>query len=494
MKKTYTILAMLLLLPAALWAQDQTITLTTSRAVGETLAFTVNRTAEDITVDWGDGNAVAYAPTPGALREITGTLAGQTVTVKGSQYLNTFICEGQGLTAANLGSATGLKSVYLSHNALTSLLVRGIGKNLLDLDCSHNDLSAVTISAANHPNLETLNVSDNNLGAVNGSTTSTSYTGAFANLQYLNLSNNGRIKTVAISSCNELDYLDCSGNALTRLTLPSAGRLTAIDAAGNSLTALDVTPYTTLQQVDITGNQITSLDFSNTKVIRDLLATDNELTQIAYGTRAARDTFHICDIRGNRLHFNGLPRSTSKVRYLNVYPQRPFPLTTEMGFKEGSVEVDGVTYNALYVTQCPDYASRTNTDYIVDLTDVRTDGNGSVKNVVTVLNVTDTDSTTLAQYLASVGDGDYAVTGNKYVFLKEHRQVVLRLTNVTGYYKNYAFTSEPFTINEPTATAISQVTLDGNTSSAPVFDLQGRRVTAPQRGIYIIGGRKVFIK
>lgn len=494
MNKIYSLIVVLLLLPAILSAQEQTITLTTSRSAGETLSFTVNRIAGGITVDWGDGNAVAYAPTSDALQEVTGTLAGQTVTITGSQYLNTLICEGQDLTAVNLANAVNLKSVYLSHNALSALAVRALGSNLLDLDCSHNALRSLSVTVSSNPNLETLNISHNDLGGINGTATTTNYTGTFANLQYLDMSGNGRIKQAIVSSNNELDYLDCSDNALTRLTLPASGRFTTLDVAGNELTTLDVTPYTNLRQIDITDNNIEALDLSQTKVVSDVFAANNELTSLPFATRAARDTLNILDIRGNRLHFNGLPRTASKVRYINAYPQRPFPLTTVMGFKEGSVVVNGETFTALYVTQNPSYATRSNTDYIIDLTSVRTDGNGSARNVVTFLSVENGDSVPLTQYLTSVGDGDYTVTGNKYTFLKEYRSIVIKLTNTTGFYKDYSFISDSFTINEPTATAIHTITLDeGSRTGAAIYDLQGRRVTNPSRGVYIVGGQKVYI-
>ncbi len=494
MKKLYYILSFLLLLPIGLHAQVQTITLTTSREVGESLSFTLNRTAEDITVDWGDGNAVTYNPTADVLREFTGTLVGQTVTIKGGKDINTIICEGQDLTAANVANATNLKSVYLSHNALTTLAVRALGENLLDLDCSHNALRAISVTVSNNPNVETLNVSDNNLGSISGSSTSTNYVGTFANLQYLNISNNQRIKQAVVSSNNELDYLDCSGNQLTRLTLPANGRLTTIDAAGNQLTELDATPYSNLLQIDITGNDITTLDLSNTKVVKDVFAADNDITSASFTTRASRDTLNICDLRGNRIYFNSLPRNTSRVRYLNVEPQRPFPLSEEMGFKTGSVEVDGETYTALYVTQCPDYAQRTNADYVVDLASLRTDGNGNARNTIAFLSVNDTDTTELTQYTTAAG-GDFTLVGTKYTFLNEYRQVVVRLTNANGFYKNYTFYSEPFTINEPTATAIGDITLNGTANTdAAVYDLQGRRVAKTTHGIYIVGGKKVMIK
>lgn len=43
-------------------------------------------------------------------------------------------------------------------------------------------------------------------------------------------------------------------------------------------------------------------------------------------------------------------------------------------------------------------------------------------------------------------------------------------------------------------TAIDQPSLQPSSSGAPVYNLSGQRVAAPQRGIYVVGGKKVVIK
>lgn len=47
---------------------------------------------------------------------------------------------------------------------------------------------------------------------------------------------------------------------------------------------------------------------------------------------------------------------------------------------------------------------------------------------------------------------------------------------------------------DPGTTGITEVDKDKNTDKAEIFDLQGRRVTNPTHGIYIINGKKVVIK
>ena len=49
-------------------------------------------------------------------------------------------------------------------------------------------------------------------------------------------------------------------------------------------------------------------------------------------------------------------------------------------------------------------------------------------------------------------------------------------------------------IVEGTPTGITSVTSDKETLNAPIYDLNGRRLTEPQKGINIIGGKKVVVK
>ena len=48
-------------------------------------------------------------------------------------------------------------------------------------------------------------------------------------------------------------------------------------------------------------------------------------------------------------------------------------------------------------------------------------------------------------------------------------------------------------IVEGTPTDITSVTSDKENTNAPIYDLNGRRLTEPQKGINIIGGKKVLI-
>lgn len=47
---------------------------------------------------------------------------------------------------------------------------------------------------------------------------------------------------------------------------------------------------------------------------------------------------------------------------------------------------------------------------------------------------------------------------------------------------------------DDSTTAISEVATEEDDKSAPVYDLQGRRVAQPAKGLYIVNGKKVIIK
>jgi len=63
-----------------------------------------------------------------------------------------------------------------------------------------------------------------------------------------------------------------------------------------------------------------------------------------------------------------------------------------------------------------------------------------------------------------------------------------------GKYKATTGWKDFANIVEGTPTGITSVSSDKETTNAPIYDLNGRRLTEPQKGINIIGGKKVFVK
>ena len=105
-------------------------------------------------------------------------------------------------------------------------------------------------------------------------------------------------------------------------------------------------------------------------------------------------------------------------------------------------------------------------------------------------------------------DGDNALVGNYFSkTLEENTQFALGISEgVVGFYPytdalgaNKAYLeatgseSRAFVINFDDVTGISSVEA-AKANGQAIYDLQGRRVQNAQKGIYIIGGRKVLVK
>ena len=513
MKNKYLLLPILflfslLVLPVS--AQEQTITMSTSKSVGEELTLKVNHTFDGVTVDWGNGSPVTYNTGNEVYRTVTGTLQGQTITLTGSKYITTFICTGQQLTNLDVSNATNLQSIYVQDNELTTISVNGLTK-LKDLNVSGNKLSGrIDLKNTTLPALETLDISDNELTNISNSTV-LNLTGSHANLQYLNASGNNFTRAY-LNAFPKLDYADVSGIGLTNLSVQSssytADALTVVNAADNNLTIFDPSACTLITDLFLNNNTIKQLDVTKLTKLKNVSVANNEMTSMLQNST----NLVFYDISGNRLYFRALPKTTAQPLYGVYGPQMPFLIEDEEGNQITSVKV------------CPSYDERSNTDYILNLANYRYDGNGRAQSTLTILDITENEEgTPLVAYNSSTGEGDYVVTTGKYVFFTNHNRCKLRLTHSLSYFANYSFESTPFAIGSE-LTGISQATTDVAASerllvepsegcvvitslvgiqSVNIYDAGGRRVWGGKveksvnvnlpRGIYVVNGKKVLL-
>ena len=67
--------------------------------------------------------------------------------------------------------------------------------------------------------------------------------------------------------------------------------------------------------------------------------------------------------------------------------------------------------------------------------------------------------------------------------------------NLTGKALRKTVQEEAYVVSiNGTTTGIEEVTTDSDASDTPVYNLRGQRLTAPQKGINIIGGKKLVVK
>lgn len=477
MRKTLLTAALLAVTLTAA-ADSQKITMTTSRAAGQTMTLLVNATRAGVTVDWGDGKAVSYvAEKIGGIQEITGTVQGATITLEAPKGLDMLSAEGCELTAIDLSAAKELRSLYLQHNLLTSLNISALTL-LRDINVADNALTGLTLSSTKQTDIQTIDLSSNAL-------TTTSFSYATPKLQYLNLADN-KYKTLTIAKATNIDALIVSGNELTSLNLSGGANLSLLDARDNSISKIN-TPadgLAAMQQCLVDDNAIESLDLSAATQLNTLTIAHNGAKSVKLSAKARLQVYDCSD---NALSFGSLPvKAAIPTVYFAYTPQAQLDIT-DCGLHEGSW---GSSYTP-WILMNPDYANRQKDEYVLDLTPHK-DGSATNSVVFDVHAIVNGQDIVLEKASAAQKELDYSYVGGKMTLLKEYADLYLSMTDPA--YPELTITSNHFSAIDGSKSAIEAVTADDTTASSPAYDLQGRRVNEVHEGLYIKGGRKIIVK
>ncbi len=495
-------------------AQDQTVKLTTAKAVGATITLQVNQVKGGVTVDWGDGNAVSYPRTSDDLLILTGTLKGSTVTLSASKRLNTLVCSNNELTSIDLSQATQLLSLYCQHNQLTSLDLTGLTQ-LTDLNCADNQLTALVLTEKNLPALQNLDISNNQLKTNTTSTSSSTFVLRLADLQHLDISGN-QFGAMNLTSNTQLDMLNCADNALTnKLNLAMNDSIAVVMAQNNQLQscAMPSKGATRLRKMLVDTNKLSTLDLENSLALHTLTCSNNELWQI---NLPAATTLDIMSCGGNKLSFSSLPSAAHKPTHMSYTPQdENLDITAYL-------KSDDKGY---YVQQCPEWASRLKSDYQLNLHDFALDPDG--KRTITITwygRSGEGEVQAMTKASASNTSGDvFATTSNStygtYSFMNPFDEAYCTLTCTT--YPELEYRSTTFRVKGQND-GISQVTNTASTlhvearqgllilsaasnTTAKVYTVSGKLVwqgtvlagTPVQvqlpAGVYVAGGQKVVL-
>lgn len=460
-------------------AQDQVVKLTTSKGSGAALTLVVNRSAQNVRVDWGDGIPVAYEVANTPLQTLTGTVKGQTITLTSAGKLTTLICEGQELTALDVTGANSLQSLYCQNNRLTTLDVTRLSK-LTDIDVSGNQISALTLSEAKNPLLENVNLANNGMRRLNNGGNFIIRT---ASLQHINVSGNNFTGIYVTSNVN-LDALQCAGNKFTRLDLSRVGSLTTLVANDNKLSSVTMTSSTglpELRQLILDNNELATLDVRQSSHLYDLSVSNNNMSNLVIPSIKLGSM----NCGGNALSFRSLPvsRFQPATGYFAYTPQADLDITSRLKKADNG---------AYYVEQNVDgYSAQNNTKYILDLTDYRKDSGGA--NTVNFTFFSEDESgniTELEKASAAKRTLDYTASSGKFTFMTPKKKVYAVLTQRDYPGLNIKTTVFAVGKDQTTGVATIQTVTD---ASAVIYDLQGRRVATPEKGtLYIINGKKVL--
>jgi len=303
-----------------------------------------------------------------------------------------------------------------------------------------------------------------------------------------------------------LTYLDCSFNPLTSLDVSKNTALTYLNCNGNQLTLLDVSKNTALTELYCDGNQLTSLDVSKNTALTSLDCYLNQLTSIDVSKNTAL-TYLSCSY--NQLTSLDLSKNTSLTR-LDCYSNQ---LTSLDLSKNTSLTELYCVNNLLTSLDVSKNTSLTRLDcYSNQLTSLDVSKNTALtqlycySNQLTSLDLSGcTALTQLYCYQNRIKDDcmDALVTRlpivssrTMRVMYYENEQNVMTPTQVAAakakgwmplYYDGTNW--KEYVGSAPSG--IQGIMLDKKVN-APIYDLNGRRLTEPQKGINIIGGKKIL--
>lgn len=260
-------------------AEKGTITLTTAKAIGETILLAIDGEG-DITID-----GVEEAPQMGQFPSRRYTLTQQTVTICGDvtflransvkltsiildkcDKLTELYCLGNELTALDLAGSPNLQTLWCNNNKLTSLDVSKSPK-LEGLWCYNNLITDLNLS--NSHNLSMLQCYWNSLETLDLS--------KCTKLQHLECHHN-KLSILDLSSCVEIEKILCDNNQLTSITLLAENpKLKVVTCHDNKLQKLVIGHAPSLEGIYCYNNQITEIGFHDTPLLMTVIFHNNQI-------------------------------------------------------------------------------------------------------------------------------------------------------------------------------------------------------------------------
>ena len=247
------------------------ITMTTTKAVGETIGLRIEANG-DVTIE----GVKESAQKNGYNNDYT--LTSQTITIRGD--VTTLYCGGNQLTRLDVSACTALTTLSCGYNQLRSLDLSGY-TSLKAINCRYNDLTSLNVSGCTA--LTTLDCQSSTLMKLDASGCSNLTMLQYYGLRKVNLSGCKSLKSFSykgtlfdkltsldVSGCTAMTELYCSNNALTSLDVSSCTALTELNCGGNQLTSLDVSGCTVLTKLDCYDNNLTSLNVSGCTALTEL--------------------------------------------------------------------------------------------------------------------------------------------------------------------------------------------------------------------------------
>ena len=439
-------------------------------------------------------------------------------------------CDNNQLTAINLSNCVALKELDLNDNQLSTLDVTKC-KELKKLNCSGNQLTALDV---------TMNTALTKIDCTKNLLTAIDVTKNTA-LSTFNCGNN-QLKALDVSKNEALTRLKCANNQLTTLDASKNTELLELTCEGNQLTALYAPQNTKLNELNCFKNQIKgeamdafiaslpqqtvheSYDYKGLYVIYNQNEGNVMTTTQAAAAKAKGWIPYYYD-------------GTEWQEYAGSEPAAIEPITEETTVSFGgtsgvdeSTDLSNTAVNdVLYTLDNTAGNGYDNTDQSITITSVVSDADIAEAEALTPGTPEFAAKFNGMTIELTAGEGsvtfDCQTIGNRVLtvkmgtapaatYTKSERGEVKVAYNVAAPTYMYVYAtavagargSEPtaienalklygFTVKPGDTTGIGAINSDKPIDGSDVyFDLSGRRVMTPQKGVYVKNGQKVVVK
>ena len=214
--------------------------------------------------------------------------------------------------------------------------------------------------------------------------------------------------------------------------------------------------------------------------------------------KAADKTFALTeDKNGVDIVYN---RTFGHTSWQVLYVPFAIPVVNMEGFEVYSIS--NVTDSGVVIEQVVEGDLSANTPYIIKATEA---GDKTIKLTGATLSVSDAYTATYGNFtingtyssMAIDAESQYVLTNGKWCQLSQ--TAVDSNNNILGAFRVYLTANGEntpsevrFVINNSDATAIDELKAENGNVKAEVYDLSGRRVEKPVKGIYVVNGVKVI--
>lgn len=430
-----------------------------------------------ITIDWGDGQPVAYTIGKSAtsIANEDGT-SGETVTISGnvtyadfSSY--PFVGNENGITGIGVSNNGSLRTLKTYMNEIGTLDVSN-QPDLEFLDCSYCDLEELNV--ADCPKLTTLNAYGNYISSIDLSNQK--------DLVNIDLKGN-MISEMHLGACDKVEKLSLQGNSFTAIDVTGMPLLKELNVALNQLTELNTSNNSQIEVLSANGNQLTKLDLSNNPKLRSLLLNGNKLAGLDLRNQKELSLIYVSD--------NGWDACTLNDFYYSLNERK-------------EVQSSYGTGNTLWVAD--DNATNNNDAEHSETTiatakgwRVNSDGDGSGCNQAYV-TILDTENGTVRLF---TNDNNEVRSGDK---VEKNSVLTLQATPDEGYELSAAkangrsIADNKFTVIRATdvmvkftvATSVSGVAGGNVTVESGNHELIFTAATETEAAIYTLDGSQVF--